>query len=89
MGRILIGLLMAAVGAVITLKANWLYENAGPIPWAEDHLGAEGGSRLMYKLIGIGFTVVGFLVMTNMARSIVIWVFSAILPGVRQPGAEF
>ena len=89
MGRIFLGLIMVAVGAVITLKANWLYENAGAIPWAEDHLGAEGGSRLMYKLIGIGMSVVGFLVMTNMAKSIIIGIFSNLIPGMRQPpGSE-
>ena len=65
-GRIILGLIIAAVGALITIKAEWIYQNFGPIPSADKYLGTEGGSRLAYKLIGILASVVGFLIITNL-----------------------
>ena len=69
-GRIILGLIVAVVGALITLKSEWIYMNLGAIPTAEKYLGTEGGSRLAYKLIGIGITIIGFLIMTNLITSV-------------------
>lgn len=63
--RILIGLLVAALGAVITIKANQVYEWFGSMEFADRYLGA-GGSRLMYRLIGIAMSLIGFMVATNL-----------------------
>ncbi len=84
MGRILIGLGMVVIGAFMTIKANALYEALGPVPWAEEHLGSEGGSRLMYKLIGIGFCVVGFLLATGLLTSLILTIASYLFPQLRQ-----
>lgn len=64
--RILLGLLVAAFGVVLVLKSEWFMQNFGAIPWAEEHLGSSGGSRLMYKLIGLAFIFIGFLLITNL-----------------------
>jgi len=66
MFKIIIGLLVVVVGVVLVFKSEWFYLNFGSIGWAEEHLGTSGGSRLMYKLIGIIFIFVGMLVATNM-----------------------
>jgi hypothetical protein len=73
-GRIILGLIIAVVGALVTIKAEWMYENFGQIPSAEKYLGTEGGTRLAYKLIGILVTIVGFLIMTNLITSVLTWV---------------
>jgi len=65
-GRIIIGLILVGVGALIVMKSEWLMKNVGAIPWAEQHMGTEGGSRLLYKLIGILIIIAGFLIMTNL-----------------------
>lgn len=70
MARIIIGLLIAAVGALMVIKSEWFYKNFGSNAWAEEHLGSSGGSRFMYKLIGFAFIFVGFTVVTNLFNAI-------------------
>jgi len=79
-GRIILGLIIAAIGAVITIKSEWIYQNFGPIPSADKYLGTEGGSRLAYKLIGIGASVVGFLIMTNLIEAVLTGIIRFIFP---------
>jgi len=64
--RYFIGILMVAVGVFLILKTEWFIQNFGTNAWAEEHLGYNGGTRLMYKLIGIAFIFFGFLTITNM-----------------------
>ncbi len=66
MGRIIGGLVIAAIGILITLKAEWIYQNFGGVAWAESKMGTAGGSRTFYKLLGLGITMIGFLIMTNL-----------------------
>lgn len=72
----LVGLIVIVVGALLVIKANWFLANFGSIDWAERHLGAEGGTRLFYKLIGI-FAILGtFLALSGVLGTIVRSVFS-------------
>ena len=80
-GRIIFGIIIAAVGTVITIKAEWMYQNLGSIPSADKYLGTEGGSRLAYKLIGMAIIIVGFLIMTNMIEAIILGIFGGIFGG--------
>lgn len=82
--RIILGLILVGIGAAITIKANAIYNALGPIPWAEMHLGTEGGSRLMYKLIGIGFSILGFLIATGLIGDIIMAIVRAVF--IRAPG---
>jgi hypothetical protein len=61
----LFGILAVVAGALLVIKSEWFYENFGSIAWAEEHLGSSGGSRLMYKLVGIVFIFIGFLLITG------------------------
>jgi len=81
-GRIILGLIIAAVGAVVTIKAEWFYENFGAIPSADKYLGTEGGSRLAYKLIGILISIVGFLIMTNLIQLVLNGIAKILIPGI-------
>ncbi|MFA6105402.1 MAG: hypothetical protein WC725_02260 [Patescibacteria group bacterium] len=64
--RYTIGFLLLAVGFAMVIKTEWLIQNFGTNDWAETHLGTEGGSRLMYKLMGLAGIFIAFLLIFNM-----------------------
>ncbi|MEK7680776.1 MAG: hypothetical protein AAB348_01895 [Patescibacteria group bacterium] len=64
--RYIIGILMAAIGVILVLKTEWFIQNFGTSAWAEAKFGYNGGTRLMYKLVGTAFIFFGFLTVTNM-----------------------
>ena len=74
--HIIIGLIMMVVGFLIIVKSEWMLHNFGRIGFFDQHLGAEGGTRLGYKLIGIFIIFIGFLVFTNMIGGFLLWIFS-------------
>lgn len=57
---------MVGAGVILIVKSEWFLQNFGSIAWAEENLGTSGGSRLMYKLVGLVFIFFGMLVATNM-----------------------
>lgn len=63
--RILLGLAIAVVGAYFVIKTRKIMDVFGPISWAEQKLGG-GGSVLMYKIMGLIFCFVGFMVATDL-----------------------
>lgn len=65
MRNIILGLLIMVVGFITTYKSEWLLHNLGRVQWAEQHLGLEGGSRLFYKLVGIGIIFLGIFIVTG------------------------
>ncbi len=69
-GRIILGLVIVVIGALVTIKSEWIYQNFGSIPSADKYLGTEGGSRLAYKLIGILISIIGFLMITGLHRAV-------------------
>lgn len=76
--KYIIGILAMALGIVMVIKTEWFIQNLGSNAWAEAHLGSEGGSRLMYKLIGIGFFVIALLGMTGLLGNIILGVFGGL-----------
>lgn len=69
--RYFAGFAMLLVGIFMVIKTEWLLQNLGTNDWAETHLGTSGGSRLMYKLIGIVGVLIGFLFIFNMQSGLV------------------
>lgn len=63
--RYIVGILFIILGAVIVLKSEAFFSFFGRIEIADRYLGAEGGSRLMYKLIGIAIVFLSLLYMTG------------------------
>jgi len=85
--RIFIGLLMVAGGAILTLKANWIVSNFGYSEFAESNIKMYGGSRLLWKLIGIVTIFIGLLVITNLYGDLILMFFGSTLGGLKQtPG---
>ncbi len=82
--RIFLGFIIAAVGFVLVWKSEWFNQNFGSISWAEEKMGSMGGSRLLYKLIGILAIFIGFLAITNLHEQFFVatlgWLF-----GVKKP----
>lgn len=64
--RFFIGFLLIIVGFLLVWKTEPVVGFTGLSDWAESHLGTEGGTRLMYKLIGIGFIFLGMLAVTGL-----------------------
>ena len=80
--HIILGLLGVIVGTLFVMKSEWLLQNFGQVPWAEEHLGAEGGSRLFYKLIGLVIIIIGFLGMTGLLGGLVLGIFNPLFRGL-------
>lgn len=76
--RIFWGLLVLGVGLFFILKTDSLMRINGRIAWAEYHMGTLGGTRALYKLIGIGFILLSFLLITNLAGRFFFWVLGPI-----------
>ncbi len=79
-GRIIISLIGIILGTLMVIKNEWFLSNIGKNAWAEQHLGAEGGSRLLYKLIGLAIIIVSVLLMTGMLEGIILGIFTPLFP---------
>lgn len=81
----ILGLLLAGFGFLMVWKTDKFYEFFGPLPVAEKYIHSEGGSRMLYKLIGVVLIIVGFMIFTNLEQSFVLWIaqnfFGAVAPG--------
>ena len=64
--RILIGLIMAVAGFMMVWKTAAIVSFTGQSDWAQKWLGTEGGTYLLYKIIGIILILLGFVAITNM-----------------------
>lgn len=64
--RIVLGIIITLLGAGLIVKTEWIVQNFGTSAWAEEKFGFSGGSRLLYKLIGLAMIFVGFMLVTNL-----------------------
>ena len=67
--NVIIGLLGIAFGFVIVWKSEWLLENFGRVDWAEEKLGAYGGTRIFWKLIGLAIIIFSMMHMFGLWQS--------------------
>jgi len=65
MKQFLLGAAALALGIVMVIKSESFLNLFGRMDWAEEHLANSGGSRLMYKIIGIIFIFLGLLAVTG------------------------
>jgi hypothetical protein len=79
MGQIILGIIIMVSGLAIVLKTEWLLDNFGRIAWFEAKLGAEGGSRLGYKLVGLLAIIIGIIVMTGSGPGFLGWLVSPLI----------
>ncbi len=81
--QIALGILFIIIGPVMTIKSEWMLQNFGRIPWAEEHLGLEGGTRLFYKLLGIFLFFIGCVMAFGLFDDLVLAIFSPLFPRQR------
>jgi hypothetical protein len=79
--RILIGLAIAAGGAFMTIRTRMILDFFGPVGWIEQKVG-YGSSGLFYKLLGITFSLIGFLVATDLWSAFLQATLGGLFPGV-------
>lgn len=72
-GNLILGLLVLGGGSLMVFKSESFLNNFGRMPFFENHLASSGGSRLGYKLIGIGLMVIGFMIATGMISGFIGW----------------
>lgn len=77
--NIILGIIIMAIGALITIKSEAMLNAFGRIGFFEKYLGIEGGSRLGYKLVGILAIFIGMLIMTNMIGGFLGWILSPLI----------
>ena len=78
-GKFIFGIIIVAAGFLFVWKSEWLLQNFGRIPFAEKHLGTEGGTRLMYKIIGIIIIIIGFMYATDLTDNTLKWLADLIV----------
>lgn len=66
MGKYIIGILGITFGAILIIKTEWFIENFGNSSWAEEHMGTSGGTRLLYKLVGLAIIFFSILGVTGL-----------------------
>lgn len=76
------GLLGIILGTFMVIKTEWLVQTFGTNAWAESHMGTSGGSRLMYKLIGIAIILISLLGATGQLGNIILSVLGPLF-GIR------
>jgi hypothetical protein len=64
--RVIGGLLISVVGALLVIKTERIIEMAGTSAWAEAKFGTSGGTRFMWKMIGLITVFIGFVIATDM-----------------------
>jgi hypothetical protein len=77
--NIIIGLVMAVIGALITIKSEAMMNMFGRVGFFEKYLGTEGGSRLGYKLLGILIFLIGVMLATNVFGDFMLWLLSPLI----------
>lgn len=77
-GGFIVGIIIGFIGFVFVWKTEWFLINFGRIGFAEEHLGTEGGSRLVYKLGGILLIIIGIMYAFDLTDSLIGWFVEAV-----------
>ena len=85
--NILLGLVIMAVGFLLIIKTEWFLENFGRMDFFEAKLATSGGSRLGYKIVGLIFIFIGFLLATGLISGFLGWILSPLI-NLSKPNAS-
>ena len=76
--NVLIGLVIMAIGISMAWKTEWYLRMIGRSAWAETNLG-DGGTRLLYKLIGIAGCIIGIIIVTDLWDNFLMWILGSLI----------
>jgi hypothetical protein len=79
----IIGFGAVALGAILIIYTEWFIDNFGRSAWAEAKFGGDGGTRLLYKLIGLAMILLAFMGMTGMLGNIILAIFGNLFVGLQ------
>lgn len=79
----ILGLLAIGVGVILIIYTEWFIDNFGRSAWAEEKLGGEGGTRLLYKLVGMAMILLAFMTMTGITQRMALRLFSGMFGGLQ------
>ncbi|MCC6563854.1 hypothetical protein IT087_03095 [Candidatus Uhrbacteria bacterium] len=77
--RVLLGAAIVGGGVAFVIKTRDISDFFGPVPFAEKYLGG-GGTTLFYKLLGVVFCLIGFIVMFNLWDAFLQATLGSLLP---------
>lgn len=77
--KYVVGILLVAAGVAAVMYTEWIVTNVGTNDWAEAKMGIFGGSRMLYKLIGLGAIFMGFIIMFGMSAGFMKVVFGRLI----------
>ncbi len=81
--RIVVGLILIVLGFLMVWKTEPLVRFTGYNSWAEAKMGTMGGTRMLYKLIGILLIFFGMLAVFNLYNSFLSATIGTLLGGGR------
>jgi hypothetical protein len=81
--KYIISLLLIGVGALFIAKTDGVVGITGRIGWAERNLGATG-TYTLYKLLGLLFIILGFMLITGILERMTVGVVGGFLGNVNQ-----
>lgn len=73
------GVVLMALGALVVIKSEAVYNFFGPMEFFEKYLGTEGGSRLGWKLVGFIVFFFGMLMATGLIGDFLNWVLTPLI----------
>ncbi|OGG89945.1 hypothetical protein A3H03_01325 [Candidatus Kuenenbacteria bacterium RIFCSPLOWO2_12_FULL_42_13] len=76
-------LLAIIAGFLLVRYSNYLVDNFGHSETAEHYLGTYGGSRLMWKLIGLIIIIGALLTISGLAQSLIYSIFKPMVGGLK------
>lgn len=79
--KFFIGIIAILLGTLVVIKTEWFVENFGASSWAEEHMGSSGGTRMLYKLIGIALILGAMMMMTGLLQIILLNIFAPMFRG--------
>lgn len=77
--KIILGIALIALGSFLVIKTEWFLQNFGRLRWFEEKFGADGGSRLGYKMIGVIVLFIGIIMATGTSDDFFSWLLSPLI----------
>lgn len=82
--RIIVFIIGTAAGVALIWKTEWFVQNFGKSAWAEDKLGLAGGSRTLYKLIGLIVIFFCWIYAFGMLEGCLSGTLGQVIPGLKK-----